>query len=92
MAGHDEPCEDLTSAQSELIALRAELTELQITARRYSDPVSPRMLALVIVIGVIVSLIFCAYWKVLPGEAIAAAIGMIAGRLTSNIGGDTFKE
>ena len=52
------------------------------------DPVSPRTLALVCVVLVIVAAIALGWGKILPGEAIAGLIGALVGRLTSDIGSE----
>lgn len=52
-----------------------------------ADPISPRMLALVTVLCLLIVTGLLGAMKALSVEVIAAILGAVAGRLTSNIGG-----
>jgi len=70
-----------------LIRLEAQLNEL--SRSRLKDPVSPRFLALSTVFLLVAALISLGMIKVLPGEVIAGVLGVLAGRLTTNLGAST---
>lgn len=73
VVAHVEPCDGLIDLQAAVAKIPSKGNSV--------------WLALTIVLCVTLTLLVCAYLKILPGEAIAATIGMLAGRLTSNIGG-----
>lgn len=79
------PLERVEALEDQVKALTAQLS-------RPRDPVSQRMLALVTIVCLVLVTCVLGAMKILTVEVIAAILGALAGRLTSNIGGDNEPE
>ena len=84
----DEPRPTNATPLDRIVELEKSVEQLSKNAST-RDPVSPRMLALVTVVVLMLIVGILGGMKVLTVEVIAAILGAIAGRLTSNIGGTT---
>lgn len=87
----DDPGTQIPTPLQRITDLESQVKELNKHSIR-RDPVSPRMLALVTVVALLSIVGYLGGIKVLTVEVIAAILGAIAGRLTSNIGGASDSE